>query len=511
MRHSLLLLAALAAPFAACSSTSDSGRPRDPFVFRSVLDERPRMVTVALDDEMWVAYDATHCGLYRAWKGGVVLQGAVFDTVHGPQPVTWGKPYFEGLEDQNVWRLVEDGESREVKPRFLGYERDGDQVTLRYALPWGDTTAIVSERPEFERDSGGDPALHRYFTVEAGSHRQRLSKRFHLELLTNRMGETMEMIQELHEGSTDFLVSYDPNMVANVEPPPDLGASMVDSSAESGEDRNLDSILEVAMTLSPPAIDGELDAAWNAAAPQQMTKHLRTQPGSEDDLAGQFQLLYDAQYLYAMFTVRDDVHQNDNLTQPYHDDAVEVYIDGNNDKGDHYDANDIQYIFGVDADQVWAPNGAGMHPGVNFATGHFDDGYRVEIRMPWENLGVQTVPGMEIGIELHVDDDDDGPRRRSRPLVVLAQHEQLERFRVCFATVTLAPPTAEGATDVGPVEAGASLRIWNIGQEMSELMRLVPGQTPNVSTRRGRRSTWDSPRGLRRHRRPLHRRGQGLS
>ena len=38
-------------------------RPRDVWVFRSVLDQRARMVTLALHDDLWVAYDATHAGL----------------------------------------------------------------------------------------------------------------------------------------------------------------------------------------------------------------------------------------------------------------------------------------------------------------------------------------------------------------------------------------------------------------------------------------------------------------
>jgi hypothetical protein len=46
-------------------------RPRDPWVFRCVLDRKPRMVTLALAEDLWVAYDATNCGLARAWKGGV--------------------------------------------------------------------------------------------------------------------------------------------------------------------------------------------------------------------------------------------------------------------------------------------------------------------------------------------------------------------------------------------------------------------------------------------------------
>ena len=74
-------------------------RPRDIWVFRSVLDKRARMVTMALSDDLWVAYDATNCGLYKAWKGGVKFDGAVYTTSHGPQPTSEGAAYVVGEMD----------------------------------------------------------------------------------------------------------------------------------------------------------------------------------------------------------------------------------------------------------------------------------------------------------------------------------------------------------------------------------------------------------------------------
>ena len=66
----------------------DEARANDPFVFRSVLDSMPRMVTIALHDNLWVAYHTGSCSMYKAWRDGVDLTGAVYDTQHGPQPMT---------------------------------------------------------------------------------------------------------------------------------------------------------------------------------------------------------------------------------------------------------------------------------------------------------------------------------------------------------------------------------------------------------------------------------------
>ena len=52
-------------------------RPFQPWVFRSVLDLQPRMLTLALDEKMWAAYHADNGALYKVWKGNVELTGAV--------------------------------------------------------------------------------------------------------------------------------------------------------------------------------------------------------------------------------------------------------------------------------------------------------------------------------------------------------------------------------------------------------------------------------------------------
>ncbi|MFN7120139.1 MAG: cytochrome C, partial [Saprospiraceae bacterium] len=73
-----------------CKKNSDTAfvRPHDPWVFRSVLDSIPRMLTVALNDNLWAAYSAQTGALYKTWKGTVNFDGAVYTTAHGPQPST---------------------------------------------------------------------------------------------------------------------------------------------------------------------------------------------------------------------------------------------------------------------------------------------------------------------------------------------------------------------------------------------------------------------------------------
>jgi cytochrome c len=126
-----------------------SHRPRDPWVFRCVLDQRPRMVTLALSDEMWVAYDATHCGLYKAWKGGVHFDGPVYTTVHGPQPTTQGTSYVDGI-DGDVWTARAGDQEVSAAARWKGYRFNGDHVALEYEIALQDGRKLsVQESPEF--------------------------------------------------------------------------------------------------------------------------------------------------------------------------------------------------------------------------------------------------------------------------------------------------------------------------------------------------------------------------
>ena len=68
--------------------TQEIQRPIEPWALRSVLDYRPRMITLALDSELYVAYDLQQCGLYKAWKGGVKWEGIVYTDTKTMQPAT---------------------------------------------------------------------------------------------------------------------------------------------------------------------------------------------------------------------------------------------------------------------------------------------------------------------------------------------------------------------------------------------------------------------------------------
>ncbi|MBL8862843.1 MAG: hypothetical protein JNK02_12660 [Planctomycetes bacterium] len=126
-----------------------SERPRDPFVFRCVLDGRVRMVTLALHDELWAAWDAQTCALYKTWKGGVKFDGAVYTTVHGPTPTTRGEDYQQGLEG-GAWFAYQGNAPVEARARWRGYRLEQGACVLQYDIELADGRAVrVEECPEF--------------------------------------------------------------------------------------------------------------------------------------------------------------------------------------------------------------------------------------------------------------------------------------------------------------------------------------------------------------------------
>lgn len=153
----------------ACNTTnqisSDVQRAHDPWVFRSVLDAKARMLTLALHDNLWVAYSANDGNFYKAWKGGVNFDGAVYTTVHGPQPSSLGDAYFENAVT-SPWEVDINGAKETPSLQYRGHRlRDGG-IEINYELILKNGQRVkVSERPEYVESATEMPGLSRTFQV----------------------------------------------------------------------------------------------------------------------------------------------------------------------------------------------------------------------------------------------------------------------------------------------------------------------------------------------------------
>lgn len=151
----------------ACSSgaATSERRPREAWVIRSVLDQQPRMLSIALHDKLWIAYNTENASLYKAWTGGISFDGPVYTSAHGPQPTTQGTAYMQESAE-NPWRLINHGEEIIPEVVYKGHTILDNQVTLDYELisPQGQVIR-VEEKPEFFALEGDKAGFERVFTT----------------------------------------------------------------------------------------------------------------------------------------------------------------------------------------------------------------------------------------------------------------------------------------------------------------------------------------------------------
>ncbi|MEO6109260.1 MAG: c-type cytochrome, partial [Cyclobacteriaceae bacterium] len=140
-------------------------RPANPWAFRSVLDLKPRILTLALHDDVWAAYRTDSCSLYKVWKGHVHLQGAVYDNAHGPQPISIGDSWLEN-KHPNPWRVTQNGQDLLQEVKYKGHSLKDGQATLEYQLVLNNGTNIeIHERPEAIANKDGQVGFERVFTI----------------------------------------------------------------------------------------------------------------------------------------------------------------------------------------------------------------------------------------------------------------------------------------------------------------------------------------------------------
>lgn len=148
------------------TSAKDIQRAHDPWVFRSVLDGKARMLTLALNDNLWAAYSAEDGTFYKAWRGSVNFDGAVYTTVHGPQPSSLGNIYFQN-EYNTPWEVELNGQKTTPKLQYRGHRFKDEQVIINYELQLDNGQRInIGEKPEYVESESGLPGLQRTFTVK---------------------------------------------------------------------------------------------------------------------------------------------------------------------------------------------------------------------------------------------------------------------------------------------------------------------------------------------------------
>jgi len=227
--------------------------------------------------------------------------------------------------------------------------------------------------------------------------------------------------------------------------------------------------LEIPSVNKPPVLDGEVDPIWSIASVQYIRTTIEGTVTSPEDCSGSWRAMWDAEYIYVIVDVNDDSKRNDSGSA-YLDDSVEFYFDGGNSKGpgSPLSGNDRQYTFGWTATDIQGTNTniSGVeHAQVDTATG-----WRIEMRLPWVSLqGTAPVMGDLIGIDVFINDDDDGADSREAQIATYGNDSGDWQVPSDWGTAVLVkgsserasgPDPADGATDV-PREA---VLTWAAGE-----------------------------------------------
>lgn len=168
--YKVLIAITLGFIFLQCSKKDTSAtlqRPIEHWVFRSVLDWNPRMVTLALSDQLWASYHAETGALYKAWKGSVYFDGAVYTTAHGPQPITIGNSYIEN-KFKKPWFVLKGKDTIATKYDYKGRRFVAGKAQLMYQLSSTQFSKpiLIFEEVEASKSASGQPIFERNFTTK---------------------------------------------------------------------------------------------------------------------------------------------------------------------------------------------------------------------------------------------------------------------------------------------------------------------------------------------------------
>jgi len=168
-------------------------------------------------------------------------------------------------------------------------------------------------------------------------------------------------------------------------------------------------------TSKPPAITGAIDTNWAKAPTTAITNVVNgtTQP----DYSARWRAMYDNNNLYVLVEVKDAILK----APPYapddwDDDAVEIYLDGNNTKTTSYNTTDHQFGFdwGVAAT---TSNMYGSTPatGIVYTIPSVSGGYNLAASIPWSTIGTTSpANGKKIGFDININDNDGGNSNKTR-------------------------------------------------------------------------------------------------
>jgi hypothetical protein len=166
----------------------------------------------------------------------------------------------------------------------------------------------------------------------------------------------------------------------------------------------------IAYATRAPVIDGGVDASWARASVYPIS---RLGLGDHTSTNGVFQVMWDPDNLYFLFTVDDVALVNG--TPDFNGDSVEMYLDTKNSKATKYDDTDFRYTLGYGHTSI-SEYAHRATANIKFAQKTYPGGYRMEVAIPWATIHVSPFVGMSLGVDAAINNASTVARGRTSAL-----------------------------------------------------------------------------------------------
>lgn len=242
----------------------------------------------------------------------------------------------------------------------------------------------------------------------------------------------------------------------------------------------------VVYTATPPTLTGAADATWSPAPANTISQNVPGNGTIPSGFSGQWQAMYDANYLYVLVKVQDPstlYSPPTGSTSPYNYDAVEVYIAGNVTTATSYNSLDHQFGFNWGTATMY---GTTPNTGIVFSIPTETGGYNLAAKIPWTTIGVTPSNGMSIGFDINIQDNTTGTNARvgTASWYSTSNMEYTNPSLFGVATLSICPPVISSSTTAtGMVGSAFSYTITASNTPASYAASGLPaGVTINTST-----------------------------
>lgn len=128
------------------------------------------------------------------------------------------------------------------------------------------------------------------------------------------------------------------------------------------------------------------------------------------DLAAVWQASWDAQRLYLRIAIADDQMKLDS-SKVWDDDSLEIFLDADASQLPEYDGRNDLHLFYRWQDRELSFGKNSARAKVNFRSQYLEGRYILDLAIAWDSLRISPRPGHRIGLDIQVNDDDDGGLR----------------------------------------------------------------------------------------------------